>query len=73
MPVAAAEAAPAGTPATYVGAETCKTCHAPEFKAWSVGVRDAKYDKFDIKPVLERLLLKGPEFFYKCFVIGKQL
>jgi len=35
VPVAAAEAAPAGTPATYVGAETCKTCHAPEFKAWS--------------------------------------
>jgi uncharacterized lipoprotein YmbA len=22
-------------PATYVGAETCKTCHEPEFKAWS--------------------------------------
>jgi cytochrome c553 len=34
LPVAAAAAA-AGSAATYVGAETCKTCHEPEFKAWS--------------------------------------
>lgn len=29
-----AAAAPVSA-ATYVGAETCKTCHEPEFKAWS--------------------------------------
>ena len=30
-----------------------------DFENVALGVRDAKYDKFDIKPVLERLLLKG--------------
>ena len=33
--VNAAEAAPPAGKATYVGAESCKTCHEPEFKAWS--------------------------------------
>jgi uncharacterized LabA/DUF88 family protein len=30
-----------------------------DFENIALGVRDAKYTKFDIKPVLERLLLKG--------------
>src|SRR3954467_13434083 len=29
------------------------------FENVALGVRDANYDKFDIKPILERLLLKG--------------
>ena len=29
------------------------------FENVALGVRDANYEKFDIKPVLERLLLKG--------------
>ena len=34
-PVVASNAVPPGAPPTYVGAETCKTCHESEFKAWS--------------------------------------
>ncbi|MDP1956777.1 MAG: NYN domain-containing protein, partial [Rhodocyclaceae bacterium] len=30
-----------------------------DFENIALGVRDAQYVKFDIKPVLERLLLKG--------------
>jgi hypothetical protein len=30
-----------------------------DFENVALGVRDANYEKFDIKPVLERLLLKG--------------
>jgi hypothetical protein len=30
-----------------------------DFENVALGVRDANYDKFDIKRVLERLLLKG--------------
>ena len=30
-----------------------------DFENNALGVRDAKYAKFDIKPVLERLLVKG--------------
>lgn len=30
-----------------------------DFENVALGVRDAKYEKFDIKLVLERLLLKG--------------
>ncbi|MBK1680147.1 NYN domain-containing protein [Rhodocyclus tenuis] len=30
-----------------------------DFENVAIGVRDANYEKFDIKPVLERLLLKG--------------
>jgi uncharacterized LabA/DUF88 family protein len=33
----------------------------------ALGVRDAKYDKFDIKPVLERLLLKGSIVVKKAY------
>ncbi|HSN64231.1 MAG TPA: tetratricopeptide repeat protein [Azonexus sp.] len=31
----APDTAPGSVPATYVGAESCKTCHESEFKAWS--------------------------------------
>jgi hypothetical protein len=38
-PLSASPASPAGGPGTiaasYVGAETCKTCHESEFKAWT--------------------------------------
>jgi hypothetical protein len=34
-PVAPAAPAPLASAPTYVGAEVCKTCHEPEFKAWS--------------------------------------
>ena len=30
-----------------------------DFENVALGVRDAQYEKFDIKPILERLLLKG--------------
>jgi hypothetical protein len=30
-----------------------------DFENIAIGVRDSKYPKFDIQPVLERLLLKG--------------
>ena len=30
-----------------------------DFENVALGVRDAQYEKFDIKPVLERLLAKG--------------
>lgn len=34
-PLATAAAVPPLNAPTYVGAEVCKTCHEPEFKAWS--------------------------------------
>jgi hypothetical protein len=34
-PAGASDAVPNSVPVTYVGAETCKTCHESEFKAWS--------------------------------------
>lgn len=38
-----------------------------DFENVALGVRDAKYDKFDIKPVLERLLLKGAIVVKKAY------
>ena len=38
-----------------------------DFENVALGVRDAKYDKFDIKPVLERLLLKGSIVVKKAY------
>ena len=38
-----------------------------DFENVALGVRDAKYDKFDIKPVLERLLLKGSIVLKKAY------
>ncbi|WP_313951711.1 tetratricopeptide repeat protein [Accumulibacter sp.] len=34
-PIAVSEPAPASGPATYVGADSCKTCHQSEFAAWT--------------------------------------
>ncbi|HVZ34426.1 MAG TPA: NYN domain-containing protein, partial [Polyangiaceae bacterium] len=38
-----------------------------DFENVALGVRDARYDKFDIKRVLERLLLKGPIVVKKAY------
>jgi len=38
-----------------------------DFENVALGVRDAKYDKFDIQPVLERLLLKGSIVVKKAY------
>jgi uncharacterized LabA/DUF88 family protein len=38
-----------------------------DFENVALGVRDAKYDSFDIKPVLERLLLKGSIVVKKAY------
>lgn len=38
-----------------------------DFENVALGVRDANYDKFDIKPVLERLLLKGSIVHKKAY------
>ena len=38
-----------------------------DFENVAIGVRDARYDRFDIKRVLERLLLKGPILVKKAY------
>jgi uncharacterized LabA/DUF88 family protein len=38
-----------------------------DFENVALGVRDANYEKFDIKPVLERLLLKGSIVVKKAY------
>lgn len=38
-----------------------------DFENVALGVRDAKYEKFDMKPVLERLLLKGSIVVKKAY------
>src|SRR6202008_2322215 len=38
-----------------------------DFENVALGVRDANYEKFDIKPILERLLLKGSIVFKKAY------
>ena len=38
-----------------------------DFENVALGVRDAKYEKFDIKPVLERLLLRGSIVVKKAY------
>jgi len=38
-----------------------------DFENIALGVRDAKYDKFDIRPVLERLLVKGSIVVKKAY------
>lgn len=38
-----------------------------DFENVALGVRDARYDRFDIKRVLERLLLKGPIVVKKAY------
>jgi uncharacterized protein (TIGR00288 family) len=50
------------------------TSHSPrsmavfcDFENVALGVRDARYDRFDIQRVLERLLLKGPIIVKKAY------
>ena len=43
-----------------------------DFENVALGVRDANYEKFDIKPVLERLLLKGSIVLKKAYGIAEQ-
>ena len=38
-----------------------------DFENIALGVRDAKYDRFDLKVVLERLLLKGNIVLKKAY------
>jgi uncharacterized protein (TIGR00288 family) len=38
-----------------------------DFENVAIGVRDAKYERFDIRPVLERLLLKGSIVVKKAY------
>lgn len=38
-----------------------------DFENLALGVRDAQYDKFDIRPILERLLLKGSIVVKKAY------
>jgi uncharacterized LabA/DUF88 family protein len=38
-----------------------------DFENVALGVRDARYDRFDIKRILERLLLKGPIVVKKAY------
>ena len=47
--------------------ETVSMAMFCDFENVALGVRDAKYDKFDIKPVLERLLLKGSIVLKKAY------
>lgn len=47
--------------------ETVNIAMFCDFENVALGVRDAKYEKFDIKPVLERLLLKGSIVVKKAY------
>ena len=38
-----------------------------DFENVALGVRDAKFEKFDITPILERLLLKGSIVVKKAY------
>ena len=50
-----------------VAPETASMALFCDFENVALGVRDAKYDKFDIKPVLEKLLLKGSIVVKKAY------
>ncbi len=47
--------------------ETVSMAMFCDFENVALGVRDAKYEKFDIKPVLERSLLKGSIVLKKAY------
>ena len=47
--------------------ETISMAMFCDFENVALGVRDAKYEKFDIEPVLERLLLKGSIVLKKAY------
>jgi hypothetical protein len=38
-----------------------------DFENIALGARDAKYDRFDIRPILERLLVKGSIVVKKAY------
>ena len=50
-----------------IPSETISMAMFCDFENVALGVRDAKYEKFDIKPVLERLLLKGSIVVKKAY------
>jgi uncharacterized LabA/DUF88 family protein len=50
-----------------VAPETASMALFCDFENVALGVRDANYDKFDIKPVLEKLLLKGSIVVKKAY------
>ena len=50
-----------------VNPETVSMALFCDFENVALGVRDANYEKFDIKPVLERLLLKGSIVVKKAY------
>ena len=47
--------------------ETVSMAMFCDFENVALGVRDANYEKFDIEPVLERLLLKGSIVLKKAY------
>ena len=49
------------------GAETTNLALFCDFENIALGVRDARYEKFDITRVLERLLLKGSIVVKKAY------
>jgi uncharacterized protein (TIGR00288 family) len=55
------------TPAMQANGETRNMAVFCDFENVALGVRDAKYDKFDIGKVLERLLLKGSIVVKKAY------
>jgi uncharacterized protein (TIGR00288 family) len=56
-----------GRNAMPVGVETSNLALFCDFENIALGVRDARYDKFDITRVLERLLLKGSIVVKKAY------
>ena len=54
-------------PPSFASAESHSMAVFCDFENVALGVRDARYDRFDIKLVLERLLLKGPIVVKKAY------
>ena len=50
-----------------MAADTASMALFCDFENIALGVRDAKYEKFDIKPILERLLAKGSIVVKKAY------
>jgi uncharacterized LabA/DUF88 family protein len=55
------------TPPTFPSTAPHSMAVFCDFENVALGVRDARYDRFDIKRVLERLLLKGPIVVKKAY------
>ena len=58
---------PTGNPSLLSAAEPRSMAVFCDFENVALGVRDARYDRFDIQRVLERLLLKGPIIVKKAY------